>query len=92
MIRRGRLKQYADILEVTLLPEGQSTIIRLANITFRVFKAHVGRLLAAGLLEEVPQEGDRRRKSLYRTTEKGFEYINNFMILVEMLRPVESVN
>jgi len=69
-MRRNKLDIYADILRVALRGARKTHIVYRANLNFRIIKGYLDHLLDRGLLrEEAP---------LFRSTEKGVEYLSRY--------------
>lgn len=76
--RRDVLEVYAHILETALEGATKTRIIYMANLNFTMAERHLSVLLNAQLIE--------RKNGIYRTTDKGVEYLENYWKLKSLIR------
>ena len=71
--RRSTFQILTEILKIAQNGVKKSHIVYRANLNFNTFNKYLESLKTAGLMIG-PTSGNR----FYKTTEKGFEYLNNF--------------
>jgi predicted transcriptional regulator len=80
--RRGRLSIIADILDVAKRGAVKTRIMYGASLSFAQLKEYLSFLLDANLLKVV----DNPNRSLYKTTNKGLQYLQCYMEIGELLK------
>ena len=80
--KRSDIEILADILRVANDGAKKSHIVYKANLNFKIVRNYLNILKNSGLIT-VP-EGNSR---IFRTTEKGFEYLNHFEAFKNYLKP-----
>lgn len=78
---RNRLELVTDILDITRDGAYRTEIMHKARLSFTGLNVYVNLLLETGLIKEV----SRGKRTLYYTTEKGFEYARSFYEVVDTL-------
>lgn len=78
--RRTNLKIFAEILKIAKNGVKKSHIVYKANLNFTTFEKYLKGLKKAGLMAG-PKSGSR----VYKTTEKGVKYLNNFESFTDYL-------
>jgi len=71
--KRSDIEISAAILQVARNGAKKSHIIYKANLNFKIGKKYLDRLITSGLLR-----GPKGESRVFRTTEKGADYINYF--------------
>ena len=71
--KRSNIEISADILRVAVGGARKSHIVYKANLNFEIIKDYLHSLTEAGLLQS-PENGSK----LFRTTEKGIDFINYY--------------
>lgn len=79
--RRSRLDIIADILDAAMNGSVKTRIMYNANVNFVQFNDYLECLLEAQLIRTIT----RRRKTIYKTTEKGKLLLHRFNETAEML-------
>ena len=77
----------AAILQVARNGAKKSHIVYKANLNFKIGKKYLDRLINSGLLMGPNGEG-----RVFRTTEKGVDYIKYFQGLKDYLRPLNPAS
>jgi predicted transcriptional regulator len=80
--RRGRLSIIADILDVAKIGAIKTRIMYGASLSFSQLEDYLSFLLSANLLKVV----DNPRRPLYKTTNKGLQYLQCYMEIGELLK------
>ena len=75
--RRGRIEITADILSVAREDAKKTQIVYKANLNFKRVEAYLPYLVDKGLIEN--------RGGIYKTTEKGKEFLHNYKKMKELL-------
>jgi predicted transcriptional regulator len=70
MKKRESVDIYRDILQLTRNGAIKTRIVYGANLNFKMAEGYLSKLLSLGLLEESQKK--------YRTTKKGFDFINRY--------------
>jgi predicted transcriptional regulator len=78
--KRSDIEISAAILQVAKNGAKKSHIVYKANLNFKIGKKYLDRLIHSGLLK-----GPTEKNKLFRTTEKGVDYINYFQGLKDYL-------
>jgi predicted transcriptional regulator len=79
---RSSFEVIASILETTReYGTGQYAIITRSGITYSQFKKYSSSLTELGFIETVAESG----RALYRISEKGLRFLNQYQVLLEML-------
>jgi len=76
---RSKAKIYADILDALMRAGGKSGPTRLlygANLSYDRLKMHINQLVQLQLVAEEKQAED---KTVYKITQKGMEFLKEFM-------------
>jgi predicted transcriptional regulator len=84
--RRGRLSIIANILDVAKRGTVKTRIMYGASLSFSQLGDYLSFLLDANLLKIVVNPS----KSLYKTTEKGLQYLQCYMEIGELLKKEEQ--
>lgn len=79
--RRNRLGIIAEILEIAKNGALKTHIMYRANLSFAQLDEYLSLLLETGLLEAV----NRSEKALYKTTEKGLNYLQGHKKITALL-------
>ncbi|UCE29919.1 MAG: hypothetical protein JSV85_02310 [Candidatus Bathyarchaeota archaeon] len=79
--RRDRLFIIAEILDIAKDGALKTQIMYKANLSFAQLNTYLNLLLETELLELTK----RNRKSIYQTTKKGVEYMQNYKEIIETL-------
>lgn len=72
--RRDRLQIIAEILEIAKNGSLKTQIMYRANLSFAQLNEYLGLLLDVELLQESVENG----KTMFKITEKGVEYMQNY--------------
>jgi len=83
--RRNRLEIMANILEITNNGVLKTHILYKANLSFAQLDEYLSLLLEIGLLKNVNNGG----KTVYKTTAKGFQYIQRYKSTTALLTEEE---
>ena len=84
--KRSDIEISAAILQVARNGAKKSHIVYKANLNFKIGKKYLDRLITSGLLQ-----GPNGEDKVFRTTEKGVDYINYYQGLKEYLSPSHPV-
>src|SRR5215203_52514 len=79
---RGRTQIIADILHQCKENKRKSHVMQKANLDFDQVSHYLGDLLGRGLVEQGLSEGD----NIYRTTDKGREFLDRYQKLIGFFR------
>lgn len=79
--RRGRLSIIADILDVARRGAIKTRIMYRASLSFSQLCDYLSFLLDANLLKTV----ENPNRTLYKTTNKGLQYLQSYMEIGELL-------
>jgi predicted transcriptional regulator len=79
--RRDRLFIIAEILDIAKDGALKTQIMYRANLSFSQLNTYLNLMLETQLLERE----NRSRKTIYKTTEKGVEYMQNYKEIIETL-------
>ncbi|MDE1761981.1 MAG: hypothetical protein KGH59_02605 [Candidatus Micrarchaeota archaeon] len=86
--RRTKVDVAVEIIELCKTPKIISHISQNVNVAPDIAKEFVGRLVDAGILEVIQNEGPKMSGSrTYVCTPKGYEVLELFRQLSEILRP-----
>jgi predicted transcriptional regulator len=85
--KRSDIEISAAILEVARNGAKKSHIVYKANLNFKIGKKYLDRLIHSGLLQ-----GPNGESNVFRTTEKGVDYINYYRGLKDYLRPSHPIS
>jgi len=80
--RRDRLYIMAEVLEIARNGSLKTQIMYRANLSFAQLNEYLGVLLEVSLLEEINEDG----KGVYRTTQKGITFLQNYYKIKDLLR------
>jgi predicted transcriptional regulator len=84
--RRDRVTIIADILEIANKGNSKTRIIYKSNLSFRLIDEYLRFMLEINLLEESIQEN----KKVFKATDKGFNFLENFYDLANLLETEED--
>jgi predicted transcriptional regulator len=84
--KRSDIEISAAILQVARNGAKKSHIVYKANLNFKIGKKYLDRLIHSGLLT-----GPNGESKVFRTTEKGVDYINYYHGLKDYLRPSHPI-
>ena len=86
---RGKIQIMADILYLSTIGIRKTHIMYKANLSYEQIHFYLNELLEKELIVQDISEGG----IIYRTTEKGREYIRYYQHLMELIRekPLEAV-
>jgi len=79
--RRDRLFIIAEILDIARDGALKTQIMYKANLSFSQLNTYLELLLETHLLETVARSG----KTIYKTSKKGFEYIESYKEIIDTL-------
>ena len=82
--KRERLEVIYDILKAVSDSSNSVKPTRLlynSNLSPQMFKDYIGELVEKGFLSEEAEDGKRR----YSLTDKGYEYLNKYKVIVEFI-------
>jgi len=80
--RRDKLYIIAEILEIAKEGTLKTQIMYRANLSFTQLKDYLKFMLKISLLEKIVQNG----KELYKSTEKGLDFLQRYREIRELLR------
>lgn len=80
--RRDRLYIMAEVLEIARNGCLKTQIMYRANLSFAQLNDYLGFLLEVRLLKESNENG----KTVFRTTRKGFRFLQNYYKIRDLLR------
>jgi predicted transcriptional regulator len=80
--RRDRLYIIAEVLEIARNGCLKTQIMYRANLSFAQLNDYLGFLLEVGLLKETNES----EKSVYKTTQKGVKFLENYYKIRDLLR------
>jgi len=80
--RRGRIEVIASILDVAREGASKTRLVYKANLNFNILNKYLNFLLKNGLITKI---GGNGHPILYKTTEKGREFLIRYKQLSEML-------
>ena len=85
---RGKIEIMADVLNLSTVGIKKTHIMYKANLSYEQILYYLNELLAKGLLEQGVEEGS----PVYRTTERGREFLTYFYRMSDLIRqyPEES--
>jgi len=86
--RRDRLHIIAEILEIAKDGSLKTQIMYRANLSFAQLNEYLGLLLELELL----QQNSENEKTLFKVTEKGIEYMQNYYKIKELLKKTNETN
>ena len=86
--RRDRLHIIAEILEISKNGSLKTQIMYRANLSFAQLNEYLDLLLDLELL----QEGTENQKIVFKVTEKGDEYLQNYYKIKELLEKTNEPN
>lgn len=81
MTRRDRMQIMVSILDTCTRGANKTRIVYQANLNFRTVNPYLDLLEKNGLIQVMED-----RTTIYKTTAKGFDLINNFSSINEMLK------
>ena len=84
--KRSDIEITAEILQVARNGAKKSHIVYKANLNFKIGKKYLDRLIHSGLLEAPNGES-----KVFKTTEKGVDYINYYHGLKDYLSPSHPI-
>lgn len=79
---RGKIEIMADILTLSTVGIKKTHIMYRANLSYEQILYYLGELLTRNLLEQDTFEGTQ----IYRTTEKGREFLQHFSNMAELIK------
>jgi predicted transcriptional regulator len=79
--RRDRLYIIAEILDIAKDGALKTQIMYKANLSFAQLNTYLNLLLETNLLEKTKQG----RKNIYKTTQKGIEYMQSYKEVIDTL-------
>lgn len=79
--KRDRLRIMAEILSVATNNKKKTHIIRMCNLSSKMFQRYADTLLDKGLISLVNHSGG----TFYKTTEKGQDFIRRYQKINEIL-------
>ena len=74
-MKRTRYEIFRDILAFTTIPQLKTHIVYRCNLNFNIVKEYIRDLIERGYIRIIHIEGN---KTLYKTTDRGLEYLNMF--------------
>ena len=82
--KRGRDRLYiiAEILEIAKNGALKTRIMYRANLSFTQLNDYLGFMLETHLLEKIRRNG----KDIYKSTEKGLDFLERYHHIAELLR------
>ena len=80
--RRDKLYIISEILEIAIDGALKTQIMYRANLSFTQLNDYLGFMLKIHLLEKIRQNG----KDIYRSTEKGLDFLERYHHIAELLR------
>jgi len=80
--RRDKLYIMSEILEIAKDGALKTQIMYRANLSFTQLNDYLGFMLEIHLLEKIRQNG----KAIYRSTEKGLDFLERYHHIAELLR------
>jgi predicted transcriptional regulator len=83
---RGKIEIMADILTLSTVGIKKTHIMYRANLSYEQILYYLGELLTRGLLEQDTFEGTQ----IYRTTEKGREFLQHYAGMAELIKEYEE--
>jgi predicted transcriptional regulator len=84
--RRSSLEIVRDILVQAMNGTTKTGIVYGANINFNVLGRYWRSLLEGGLVEELELDG----RKIYRTTQRGREFLESFRSLAQLVSAVSA--
>ncbi len=81
-MRRNDLDICADILQVAKAGAKKTQIVYQANLNFKIVKKYLSRLIETGMLMTADES------SLYTTTNRGIEFLEQYTELVIPMKPM----
>jgi predicted transcriptional regulator len=81
-MRRNDLDICADILQVAKAGAKKTQIVYQANLNFKIVKKYLSRLIDTGMLMTADES------SLYTTTNRGIEFLEQYSELVTPMKPI----
>ena len=81
-MRRNDLDICADILQVAKAGAKKTQIVYQANLNFKIVKKYLRRLIDTGMLMTAD------KSSLYTTTNRGIEFLEQYTELVVPMKPM----
>jgi predicted transcriptional regulator len=81
-MRRNDLDICADILQVAKAGAKKTQIVYQANLNFKIVKKYLSRLIDTGMLMTADES------SLYTTTNRGIEFLEQYTELVIPMKPM----
>ena len=83
--RRDRLGIFAEIMEVAKEKQGKTRIMYSVNLSFSQVNEYLKFLSEMGFIKIQKEKG----RNTYTTTPKGYNYIENYIEMSQLLRPQE---
>jgi len=84
--RRDRLGILAEILDVAKDKQGKTRIMYSVNLSFSQVNEYLKFLIEMGFIKVQKLNG----KKSYETTSKGYDYIDNYVEMSQLLAPKEA--
>lgn len=79
---RGKIEIMADVLTLSTVGIKKTHIMYKANLSYEQILYYLNELMAKSLLEQGVEEGS----PVYRTTEKGREFLGHFSQMAELIK------
>ena len=79
---RGKIEIMADVLSLSTVGIKKTHIMYRANLSYEQILYYLNELQVRGLLEQGVEEGAQ----VYRTTEKGREFLHHFTQMAELIK------
>lgn len=83
---RGKIEIMADILTLSTVGIKKTHIMYRANLSYEQILYYLGELLGRNLLEQDTLDGTL----IYRTTEKGREFLQHFANMAELIKEYQE--
>lgn len=80
MRKRSEIEIMVRVLEVSKKGVIKTQLVYGSNLNFNVAERYISKLFKLGLIEILT---DERGKKIYKTTEKGIEFIENYKFFFE---------
>ena len=79
--KRSEMEMAADILQVAKNGAKKSHIVYKANLNFKIMNEYLNHLITSGLIT-----GPEGKNRIFRTTDKGIDYLNHFEDLKDYMK------
>jgi len=87
-VKRGRLEIIYEILSVSRKPAMKTNILYKCNLSYNQLQKYLNYLASQNLLTSFENQG----KELYRTTDKGKEFLDQYEQLTSLLQEKENTH